>query len=68
MTGVDIVAGQQLAIVVIGLAVGVAVVLVDGVDGGLQVVLVDVAGGDDLAVGLLQEGLGVARGPSCPSR
>ena len=48
--GVDVVAREKLAVVVVGGAVLVAVLAVDGVERHLQAVLVDVAGGDDLAV------------------
>ncbi len=65
--GVDIVAGHQLAIVVIGFAVGVAVFAVDCIDGGLKVVFVDVACGDDLAIWQLQKCLGVRGAHHAPA-
>ena len=48
--GVDIVARHHLAVIVVGGAVLIAVVGVDGVDSLLQMVLLDVACGDNLAV------------------
>ena len=47
--GVDVLAGHHLAVIVVGLAVLVLVVAVDLVQGLLEMVLVQVAGGDDLA-------------------
>ena len=58
---------MHLAVIVDGGAVLVAVVGVDGVDGGLQMVLVDVAGGDDLAIVEAEEGLGVGRPHHAPA-
>ena len=40
---------------------------VDGVDGGLQVVLLDVAGGDDLAIVKAEEGFGVGGAHHAPA-
>ena len=65
--GVDIGAGHELAEVVIGFAVAVFVVAVDGVGGGGEVLLVDVAGGDDLAVSFGEEFIGVAGAHHAPA-
>ena len=65
--GVDVVALDHLAKVVIGLAVGVTVSGVDGVDGGLQMGGVDVAGGDDLAVRVVEEVFGILRAHHAPT-
>jgi len=54
------------AIVVIGLAVLVPVLAVDSVDSFFEMSGVDVAGGDDLAVGLFEKGLGVCRAHHAP--
>ena len=64
---VNIVARQQFAIVVIGLAILVPIARVDGVDCGLQMILVQIAGGNDLAV-RCSEIPWCWTAPSCPSR
>src|SRR5579862_234090 len=58
---IDVLAGHHFAEIVIGLAVLVFIVLVDGVDGGLEMVLVEVTSGNDLAILELEELCGVAR-------
>ena len=64
---VDIVARQQLAIVAVGLAIGVAVLLVDRIDRGLKMFWVEVASGNHLAVTLLEKSLGVGRPHHAPA-
>src|ERR1700739_1384269 len=65
--GVDVVASEECAVIVDGGAVLVAVVAVDSVDGGLQMVLLDVAGGDNLAIVKAQEGLCICRAHHAPA-
>lgn len=65
--GVDVFGGHHFAIVVVGAAVGVFVVAVDGLEGGLEVLFVDVTGGDDLAVGFGEEFVGVAGAHHAPA-
>ena len=65
--GVDVFGGHHFAIVVVGAAVGVFVVAVDGFEGGLEVLFVDVTGGDDLAVGFGEEFVGVAGSHHAPA-
>ncbi len=48
-------------------AIFVAVVGVDGVDSGLQMVLLDVAGGDNLAIVKAEKGFGVCRAHHAPA-
>ena len=48
--GVDVGSRQHFAIVVIGFAILVLIVIVDGIDRFLEVVFVDVARGHDLAI------------------
>jgi hypothetical protein len=50
--GVDVAAREQFAVVVVGGTVLVSVVAIDGVERRLQVIRLDVAGCDDLAVGI----------------
>src|SRR5262249_22731552 len=57
----------HLTIIVIGFAVFVLVMAVDGVERALEMVLVDVRAGDHLTVGLAQEIPGVARALHAPS-
>jgi len=64
---VNIVAGQEFAVVVVCLAILVAVAGVDGIHSGPEVVGLDVAGRDDLAIGLIEEDLGVARPHHAPA-
>ena len=58
--GVNIVASQQLAVIVIALAVLVAVCVIDLLDGSLQMIGIDIARGDYLAVRQCQEGFRIA--------
>ena len=58
--GINIAAGQQLAVIVVSLAAGVLVMTVDLVHERLQVLPVHVAGGDYLAVFQGEEGVGIA--------
>ena len=64
---VDVRAGHHLAVIVIGFAVLVFVFLVNLVRGRFQVILVDVAGSDHLAVSLPHEILGVAGALHAPA-
>ena len=65
---VDVLARHHLAIIVVGLAVRVAVTLVDRVHGGLEVILVQITGGHHLAVLLLHEGTGISRSLHAPAK
>lgn len=65
--GVDVLAGHQLPVVVVGLAVGVLVIAVDGAGGGGEVLFVDVTGGDDLAVAFGEELAGIAGAHHAPA-
>ena len=58
---------MHLAVVVDSGAVLVAVVGVDGVDGGLKVVLLDIAGGNNLAIVEAEKCLGVGRSHHAPA-
>ena len=48
--GIDIVAGQQLTIIVVGLAVLIPIGVINLLDGRLEMICVDIARCDDLAV------------------
>src|SRR6266567_2633855 len=58
--GINVLARHHLAIIMIRFAVLVLVMAVDRVEGGLQVLLVNVASGHNLAVRVAEEGPGVA--------
>ena len=58
--GINVLAGHHLAVIVVGLAVLVLVVAVDCVHRLLEMLIVQVAGGDYLAVFHVQEFTGVA--------
>src|SRR3954467_11957473 len=51
---IDVIPRHQLAIIVVGFAIGVAVMAVDLSEGLLQMILIQIAGGHDLAI-LLRE-------------
>ena len=59
--GIDIVTSQQLAIIVVALAVLVPIGVIDLLDGSLQMIGIDIACSDHLAVRQCQEGFRVAR-------
>ena len=65
--GVDVVTRDDLAVVVDGGAVLVAIVGVDGVDGGLQVIFLDIAGGNNLAIIEAEKCLGVGGSHHAPA-
>ena len=65
--GVNILAREHLAIIVVRLAVFVAVVGVDVVERALEPVLVQIANGDDLAVFVGHERVGVAGPHAAPT-
>ena len=64
---IDIGTRQKLAKIVVRRAVLIAVVAVDGIEGGLKMIGFDVAGGDDLTVGQLEKGFGVVRALHAPA-
>ena len=59
--GIDIVTSQQLAIIVVALAVLVPVSVINLLDGSLQMIGINIARSDHLAVRQGQEGFRVAR-------
>jgi hypothetical protein len=65
--GVDVLAGHDFTVVVVGLAVLVLVSAVDRVERLLEVAFVDITGGDDLAVLLLEKFTGVTRPHHAPA-
>lgn len=65
--GVNVVTRHHFAVIMIGRAVFVLIMVVDCVHRGLQMFLVQVARGDHLAIVLVKEGLGVARSLHAPT-
>jgi hypothetical protein len=58
--GIDLWAGQQLVVVVVALAVFGPISVVDHLDGGLQVIPINIAGGHYLTIFKRQKGLRIA--------
>ena len=64
---VDVLASHHFAVVMVGFAVLVFILVVDSVHCGLQVLFVEIAGGDHLAILLCQKGVGIARTHHSPA-
>src|SRR5689334_14538948 len=64
---IDIGASHHFVIVVVSFAISVAVLPIDCVEGGLKMIFVDIARGDDLAIFECQERVGVTRPLHSPS-
>ena len=66
--GIDVLAGHHLAVIVVAFAVFVLVMAVDGLQRFLQVAFVDVTGGHDLTILLLEKFVRVARAHHPPAK